>query len=112
MCLISGCLWHACFGKEGERTFDYVDMEHHPNLGPALGKNGVLMDIQSLNAVIYTVHKGNDRKFVGFHKTDMEDEGIREALHEICDFVNDEKNTHFHSLPINPMPMNNNQMRK
>jgi len=98
--LTSGCLWHSCFGKIGERTFNDVESPYHPNIGLELSKNGILQDIETLKAVIYTIHKGNERKFVGFHKIQMEDDGLLEALWEICDFVNDDFNTHCHLIPI------------
>ncbi|HZH97172.1 MAG TPA: hypothetical protein VEY06_14870 [Flavisolibacter sp.] len=101
-CPTSGVLWHACFGHLGERTFDVVENHFHPNVHAPLQLNGALIDSESLEAVIYTVHADGERKFVGFFKEKEADEGLMEAIAEICQFINDDRNSRYHLLSPYP----------
>jgi hypothetical protein len=102
--VISGCLWHCCFGKKDERTFDWIPGHGEKNIGPPLEKDGVLMKEGSLTAVIFIIHVSGQTKFVGFHKSNSVHPAIMETLGQICDFINDEFNAHpFKPLSLTPL---------
>lgn len=100
--LISGALWHACFGKAGERTFEYTEWPYRPNIGKPLEKNGALVDLPKLPAVIFIAHISGQLKMIGFHRSRMEEESVLNALGELCDFINDDLNSYGFRLPLYP----------
>jgi len=104
--VMSGALWHACFGKSGERTFDYVESNGAVNIGHSLEKNGVLWGSGSLKAIVFVVYSGGSTKLMGFHRSGPIEKGILECLGELCDFINDEWNAHpFKHMPVSALPV-------
>lgn len=102
--LISGALWHTCFGKANERTFDWVEFQGLPNVGNPLRLDGILFQEPRPSAIIFALRGAlNKITFLGFHRSDLKDEQIGGALYEICEFVNNEVNSNYYELDIDPL---------
>lgn len=100
--LKSGCLWNACFGKQNDPMYDWVEFEGKPNIGKPLKKNGIMTGDQAPPAIIFITYRGNEINMVGLHKTSLQSEPIRFTLYEMCRFVNDEVNSKYFQLPVSP----------
>ena len=90
--LISGCLWHTCFGKPGERTFEWVESIGQKNIGAALEKEGILTNGKSLQGIVFIIKSKIAPIIIGFYNPDTNDEGIFQCLFQLCDYVNDTEN--------------------
>lgn len=101
--LKSGCLWNACFGRENDPMYDWVEFEGKANIGQSLKKNGIMMGEQVPSAIIFITYRGTETNLIGFHRTSLQSEPIGYSLYEICRFVNDEVNSKFFQLPVSPV---------
>lgn len=101
--LRSGCLWNACFGKENDPIYDWVEFEGKPNIGRSLKKNGIMTNDYTPHAIIFITYRGNETNLIGFHKTNLESDPIGFSLYEICRFVNDEVNSKYFQLAVSPV---------
>ena len=98
--LNSGILWNAAFGEINDPTYNWIEWEGLPNIGERLKKQGILKSDQfeELRAIAFIVHSSTDRKIIGFHRARERDKVLLEILYKICDFVNDEFNSHYWNL--------------
>jgi hypothetical protein len=98
---MSGSLWYTCFGELGQVVTDYR--------GPKpLNKAGILTgDSPSIEAIVYVMRLGGGRGgapyLLGFYRDDLASFTIRQALHDLCDFINDEDNNNPWGLSDNPL---------
>lgn len=101
--LKSGCLWNACFGKENDPMYDWVEFEGKPNIGRSLKKNGIMTGDLAPPAIIFITYRGNETNLIGLHKTNLNSDPIGYSVYEICQFVNDELNSKYFQLPLSPV---------
>jgi hypothetical protein len=107
--LMSGALWHTCFGRAGERTFDWVEFQGVANLAEPLRLDGLFFLEPRPKAIIFALRVPlNKITLLGFHRSDLTDEKLGGALYEICDFVNNEVNSNYYELSIDPISMKQN----
>ncbi|MCD0472512.1 hypothetical protein [Flavobacterium sp. JAS] len=95
--LNSGILWNVAFGEIGDPTYTWIEFEGKPNIGEKLKKNGILKDesFLELKAIAFITNDIEQKKIIGFHRTNETDESLLIVLNKICDFVNDETNSRF-----------------
>ncbi|MBN8674274.1 MAG: hypothetical protein J0L56_09075 [Chitinophagales bacterium] len=101
--LKSGCLWNACFGKQNDPMYDWVEFKGKPNIGQPLKKNGIMTDDYAPPAIIFITYRGNETNLIGFHKSSLQSDRIGFSIYEICRFVNDEVNSKYFQLPVSPV---------
>lgn len=101
--LKSGCLWNACFGKENDPMYDWVEFEGKPNIGEPLKKNGIMIGNQGPSAIVFITYRGNETNLVGLHLSDLQSEQIGVSMNEICKFVNDELNSMYFNIQLSPV---------
>jgi hypothetical protein len=101
-CCYSGSLWNSVFGKMEDRIFQCVrqsaNIKHNsmPSEGQLLRRNGIMVEINSLHAIIFivrTVHKNEVGQIIGFTRSNLDQPEIIECANNFCDFHNDEINS-------------------
>ncbi|MCB0541457.1 MAG: hypothetical protein KDE33_28380 [Bacteroidetes bacterium] len=98
--LNSRILWNVAFGEIGDPTFNWIEFEGKPNVGERLKMHGLLKEqsLNNLRALAFIVENTNKKNILGFHRMNEDDNNLLEILYEICDFVNDEKNSKYYEL--------------
>ncbi|MBD2292330.1 hypothetical protein H6G06_02245 [Anabaena sphaerica FACHB-251] len=96
--MISGILWYSAFGKFNERIFTTIEGEGSKNIEGELSTEGILNKYEFVKAVCFQIEdeQGN-LKLVGFYRENDKDE-IYHLIYPICDFVNNDYNTHGYEI--------------
>ena len=100
-CYTSGCLWNAVFGEMGNLIFQCTrqsaNIKHDPIPpgGQPLRRNGILLEADSLPAIIFIVRTANNSSInlIGFSRSSLSQPDILECLNNFCDYQNDENNS-------------------
>lgn len=90
----SGRLWMLAFGKEGERIFTWPEFEGKGNFDKELGRSGILNGFDYIKGIIFC--SGSEkvkRRLYGFYRYEEEELETKSFLYQVCDFVNDDRNT-------------------
>jgi len=99
--VVSGVLWHVCFGQEGWPIFRMPDFEGKPGLEGCMTLNGLLADkvVPFPTGAVIVASTGSEDSLVGLYDSNWaphegwsEDE-TTEVLHKLCEAYNDENNS-------------------
>jgi len=90
----SGRLWMLAFGRKGERIFSWPEFEGRDNIDKDLQREGILNNYDFIKGIIIASgsEKGK-RTLHGFYRYDEAEQKTAIFINQVCDFVNDDKNT-------------------
>lgn len=94
MCCVSGRLWMIAFGRMGERVYDRTESFVKKNLNRNLQQIGILEEHEYIKGVIFSSGaKQEEKKLYGLYRYKDQETDAAKFIHEVCDFVNDDKNS-------------------
>ncbi|MBK9578945.1 MAG: hypothetical protein IPO40_17885 [Fibrobacteres bacterium] len=88
--IVSGILWHVCFGKIGDRIFSNAEFEGRPSIEGELEREGVLVRKDFIHAVVFWKNEGLQYEFYCLHKDKNE---LPSDIYKIMTSENDENNS-------------------
>lgn len=100
--VVSGVLWHACFGKTGWPIFRMPDFEGKPGLEEYMSMDGLLSDDKVLfptGAIIFADTGWREDLVMGLYDPNWKpiptwtEEDTKEVMHTLCTVCNDAKNS-------------------
>ena len=89
--IVSGELWHATFGAKGSTIWKPPREEAESSYDGTLSRDGILVEHPSIGAVVFQVagFSGTEEYYGLCLSTNAP---VRDALYEICHYVNTERN--------------------
>lgn len=93
-CSVSGRLWMIAFGRMGERVYDCCEFPGKKNLNRELQQIGILEGHEYIKGIIFSSGvKQEEKKLYGLYRYKDQDTDAVKFMGEVCDFVNDDKNS-------------------
>ena len=92
---VSGELWHVAFGSVGNILFKLSEFEGKGNIDGILEKNGILIDYEEIDTIIFHVINFSRKEVVAMYKIRHEDPDLQwfeKFLDEVADYVNNQFN--------------------
>jgi hypothetical protein len=99
--VVSGVLWHACFGKTGTPILRFPDVTGKPGLEGYLARDGLLADAAlpfHTGGIFFAETTWQEDDVLGLYDPDWKPPGwtteeTEEVMHRLCNAVNDKLNS-------------------
>lgn len=89
--IVSGILWHVCFGKIGDRIFSNAEFEGKPNIEGCLEREGALVGNDFIQSIVFWKNDGLEFEFYCLHNDAID---IPNEIRSFLTSENDEGNSH------------------